>query len=331
MRVRRRRAIVAGLVVAAAGVAGGVVVVSGGDGVDDPVDALAVGEITTVLGDGGEWEGIGAAGVETGVGPVTFVAIGADATLWASGFDTGLYTLRDGRLVETPGVGLLRHRGAMVADGDAMLLSQQLSSRAVRIADGELLPVPGTESRLVQAASGSEYVVSPTNVAPLPDGEIAFTAFPGPVWRTVDGDVEAVDGFPQLESAPGVDFVVDGFASDPDGTLYLANEGPGTVTAVTVDGEVRTVARDLEAPGGIAIGPDGTLYVAEIGAHRVVAIAPGGGEPEVIAGRGRPGFSGDGGSATAAALTAPAGLTTDGELLWIADSGNERVRVVRLR
>jgi hypothetical protein len=97
LRVRRRRAIAAGLVVAAAGVAGGVIVSGGDDAVDDPVDALAVGEITTVLGDGGEIDETGDPGVETGIGRVSFVAVGSDGTLWASGFDAGPYTLVDGR------------------------------------------------------------------------------------------------------------------------------------------------------------------------------------------------------------------------------------------
>jgi DNA-binding beta-propeller fold protein YncE len=226
----------------------------------------------------------------------------------------------------------------MVADGESMLIAEQRRLRAVRITDGELLPVPGADSFLVEEAAGSEDAIGPINVAPLPDGEIAFTVFPGPVertrdprpvWRTVNGDVEAVDGF-ILDEEVGVFRSLVGLVSDADGTLYLVNQGPGTVTAVTAAGEVCTVAQDLQAPRGLAIGPDGTLYVSEIGAHRVVAIAPGGGEPEAVAGRGRSGFTGDGGPATAAALDTPEGLATDGELLWIADSGNERVRVVRL-
>jgi hypothetical protein len=85
LRTGRRRAIAAGLVVVVAGVAGGVIVSGGDDAVDDPVDALAAGEITTVLGDGGEIDETGAPGVETGIGPVTFVAIGADGTFGRQG------------------------------------------------------------------------------------------------------------------------------------------------------------------------------------------------------------------------------------------------------
>jgi hypothetical protein len=220
----------------------------------------------------------------------------------------------------------------MAADGDAMLIIEQFpGGRIVRIAGGERLLVAGGDLDAVREAAGSDDAVGPRSVAALHEGEIAFTAAPGGVWRTVDGDVELVNGFSQSGRDSGIADLVAELASDADETLYLSDPGAGTVTGVTADGMARTVARDLEVPSGIAVGPDGTLYVALAGAHHVVAIDPDGGAPEVIAGRGTPGFSGDGGPAATAALDTPVGLATDGTLLWIADRGNERVRVVRLR
>jgi uncharacterized protein (TIGR03437 family) len=79
---------------------------------------------------------------------------------------------------------------------------------------------------------------------------------------------------------------------------------------------------------GLTIDSAGNLYVAEAQGHRVRQVSPGG-VIRTIAGTGQPGFSGDGGPATAAQLNAPYGLAVDNEgYLYIADLGNARVRRV---
>jgi sugar lactone lactonase YvrE len=63
----------------------------------------------------------------------------------------------------------------------------------------------------------------------------------------------------------------------------------------------------------------------------VYRISPGG-ERRVVAGTGSAGFSGDGGAAEGAALDTPRGLAIDAEdNLFIADTGNHRVRRVNGR
>ena len=49
-----------------------------------------------------------------------------------------------------------------------------------------------------------------------------------------------------------------------------------------------------------------------------------------VAGNGTYGLSGDGGAATDATLKNPLGLAVDGDVLYIADSGNDRIRTVQL-
>jgi serine/threonine-protein kinase len=50
----------------------------------------------------------------------------------------------------------------------------------------------------------------------------------------------------------------------------------------------------------------------------------------VIAGTGKPGLSGDGGAAECAQLNRPMGISFDmQDNLYIADTGNQRVRLVR--
>jgi sugar lactone lactonase YvrE len=85
----------------------------------------------------------------------------------------------------------------------------------------------------------------------------------------------------------------------------------------------------LAAPHGIAADPDGNIYFAERDAHRVWVIRPDG-TLGAIAGAGTPGFSGDDGEAVLAQLRVPVGLFLRGGSLYIADSGNNRVRVVDL-
>jgi hypothetical protein len=84
----------------------------------------------------------------------------------------------------------------------------------------------------------------------------------------------------------------------------------------------------LEHPHGLAVGADGALYVVDTGRDQVLRRLPTG-RFVVLAGNGHRGFSGDGGPATNAelSLTNYSGLATGPNgTLYIADSGNDRVR-----
>ena len=52
--------------------------------------------------------------------------------------------------------------------------------------------------------------------------------------------------------------------------------------------------------------------------------------PETFAGNGTGYWAGDDGPATSAALNTPSTITTGGGFLWIADTGNNRVRRVSM-
>ena len=82
-------------------------------------------------------------------------------------------------------------------------------------------------------------------------------------------------------------------------------------------------------PGGLAFDRDGNLYVSEAGTSRVWKVDRKTGLLASVAGTGEPGFSGDGGPASAARLREPGdlGFDRDGNL-YIADLGNNRVRRV---
>ncbi len=81
-------------------------------------------------------------------------------------------------------------------------------------------------------------------------------------------------------------------------------------------------------PRGIAVDGFGRVLIADTGNHRVRRIERDG-AVRTVAGTGDPGFSGDGGLATAAQLNRPHHVTVDAQgALYIADAGNFRVRRV---
>jgi DNA-binding beta-propeller fold protein YncE len=92
------------------------------------------------------------------------------------------------------------------------------------------------------------------------------------------------------------------------------------------NGVISTVAS--VGSGGVAVDSAGNLYISWSGQHVIHMVRPNGTD-SIIAGTGMPGYSGDGGQATAAQLFSPAGLRVDpvGNL-YVADSGNNRVRKI---
>lgn len=111
-----------------------------------------------------------------------------------------------------------------------------------------------------------------------------------------------------------------------DGALYFVDAGNTRVRAFHAGGTISTVA--TIAAGGVAADNAGNVYISDIALHRVVRVDSSG-LMSVIAGTGTAGFGGDGGPATSAQLNAPGGLAIDaGGSLYIADTGNHRIRMV---
>jgi uncharacterized protein (TIGR03437 family) len=80
-------------------------------------------------------------------------------------------------------------------------------------------------------------------------------------------------------------------------------------------------------PGALALDTAGNLYVCD-GSSRIRKISTAG-IITTVAGNGSAGYAGDGGPATSAMLSSPSGIAVDAAgNLFIADAGNERVRMV---
>jgi hypothetical protein len=103
------------------------------------------------------------------------------------------------------------------------------------------------------------------------------------------------------------------------------------------DGGRATLA-ELNAPDQVVVDGAGNLLIADTGNDRVriVAATTGtfygramtAGHIYTVAGNGNPGFAGDGGPGVSAELNTPEGVAVDGSGLLIADSFNNRIRMV---
>lgn len=103
------------------------------------------------------------------------------------------------------------------------------------------------------------------------------------------------------------------------GTLAFGSSG---------DGGLATAAT-FEDPEHFAFDPAGNLFIADELACKIREVNATTLKITTVAGNGVSGFSGDGGPATAAELSSPAGVAIDGAgNLYIADAGNNRIRRV---
>jgi YD repeat-containing protein len=149
------------------------------------------------------------------------------------------------------------------------------------------------------------------------------------------------DGGPAIAAQLGLPR---GLAVGPDGSLYIADaanqrvrriDGQGIITTIAGNGGYGSVGdggpatdASLSGPSDVDVAPDGTVYIADTNANRIRRVSTNG-IISTFAGNGTYGFSGDGGSAVAAQLSAPLSLAVapDGSV-YIADTANYSIRKV---
>ncbi len=110
------------------------------------------------------------------------------------------------------------------------------------------------------------------------------------------------------------------------GTPIATLAGDGSA-GFSGDGSPATGAQ-IDASGGLAVDGAGNLYFSDAVSSRVRMVSPSG-TISTVAGTGTAGYNGDGIPAGQAQLNGPAGLAVDrAGNLYIADSGNARIRMV---
>ena len=136
-----------------------------------------------------------------------------------------------------------------------------------------------------------------------------------------------------------------GVAADISGNVYIADRGDNKIRMVSSAGIITTIAgtgtrgisgdggaatsAQLCEPFGVAVDISGNVYVADYWNHKIRMVSSTG-IITTFAGTGTAGSSGDGGAATSARLYYPFGVAADGngQLVYIADSQNQKIRMV---
>lgn len=132
---------------------------------------------------------------------------------------------------------------------------------------------------------------------------------------------------------------------DSAGNLYISDSDNNAIRMVNPSGIITTVVGDgtgnagfvgdggpatkaeLNSPKGLALDSSGNLYIADNLNNRIRIVQPNG-IITTIAGNGLFGTSGDGGAALSAELNRPSGVAVYGGLVYIADNGNNAIRLL---
>lgn len=181
-------------------------------------------------------------------------------------------------------------------------------------------------------ASGNLYIADANN------GRIRMVS--GGTISTIEGN----GGYSLGDNGPATSagFAGVALAAGPQGALYIADTSNRRIRRVS-NGTIATVAGTgpccnvgdngpaasaiLNYPGAVAVDSTGALYIADYNNYRIRKVSNG--VVTTVAGNGTPGYSGDGGPATAAQLYTPWWIALDSaNNLYISDTESHRVRMV---
>jgi sugar lactone lactonase YvrE len=197
------------------------------------------------------------------------------------------------------------------------------------------------------------YISLPHGITVLPDHSVLFADAANQRIRLIDphGIIHTVAGTSSHvfngDDIPAVDANVEdphGVSATSDGGYLIADTTHNRVRRVSPEGHITTVAGTgvagfsgdggpataamLHSPFDVKATPDGGFLIADIDNQRIRKVSASG-IITTVAGTGVAGFSGDGGPATSAQLSAPhsVALSAKGGF-YIADASNNRVRYV---
>lgn len=231
------------------------------------------------------------------------------------------------------------------AEGGLMIAD--LYHRAVwqRAADGSLVRLAGQDGARDENgdpiggynddAALSAAFQTPWAIVPFVDGYAITDTENNVVRYFADGKVSTLagTGAAGLADGTGIRAAFDGptgLAADASGALYVADTGNSAIRKIDTRGNVTTYLTrqaGLNEPTGLYFA-GGVLYVADSGNNRICKIENG----SVVTLAGLSGDEGDGlrdGAAAQALFSHPQGLLVQEDSIFIADTGNGAVRLLK--
>ena len=134
-----------------------------------------------------------------------------------------------------------------------------------------------------------------------------------------------------------------GLVTDSAGNIFFSDQGAHLIRKIDTAGKITTIAgtgtrgnsgdggpalqATIFSPAGLTLDPAGNLYFTDTFVDVVRRVGTDG-KISTVAGSAKAGFSGDGGPAISAQLNSPAAVAFFQGFLYIADTGNNRVRRV---
>ena len=241
---------------------------------------------------------------------------------------------------------MIRRRAPMLLFGLAILTPLSvLAQHTITTVAGGGVPnnVPAvqvgiTPGAVFKAPSGAFYIADGNGhiYKVDPSGQLMTVAGNGNFGFSGDGGPATGA---QLSNAIGV-------SVDNAGNIFIVDESNARIReVVATTGNIQTVAgngtagfsgdggpatdAELFRPSGVLVDNAGNIFIADSGNERIREVVATTGNIQTVAGNGTAGFNGDGGQATSAELNGPTGVFVDGlGNIFIADSGNERIREV---
>ena len=254
----------------------------------------------------------------------------------------------------------LRTPEALAVDGNNNLYIADSSGNLVRkvnLATGIITLVAGSHvppSQLGDGGPAAEARLnSPNGVAVDPAGNVYISDWGNNRIRKVNASTQVITtvagtGLTAFAGDGGLAtqatiHAPNGVFLDANNNLYIVDTGNSRIRKVSGAGVISTVAGNggraftgdgglatdasLFDPIGVAVDRDGTIYIGDTGNDRIRRVSNG--IITTYAGTGAPGFSGDGGPATAATFLSPRGVGVDSfGNVYVADFGNDRVRKI---
>ncbi len=304
------------------------------DYIDQRVRKVSQGVVSTAAGNGGYYFDTAASlpATEAAIGFPRGVALDAAKNLYiVDGFNGMVFKVdaASGKIARIAGGGTPEDK---LGDGGPATSAQLNYPVAASVAANGVVYIADRDNQRIRRVAL--------------DGTISTVAGSGPVGN--ENGAFSGDGGPATSARLNVP---SGVLAMPDGTVIITDSGNGRLRMVAANGTIATIAGGgdptdgfgdggtatlarLNGPiGNAALDAAGNLLIAD--AHRVRRISASTGVIGTVAGSGNPyyqeGFSGDGGTATAAKLNGPGSVAvgSDGSI-FIADSFNHRIRRVAI-